>query len=508
MSYHQAVYDVRLIFEMKGETVFSLPRGKKEVPVPENLRRTELAIPNLSEREVVKHYTNLSQMNYGVDNGFYPLGSCTMKYNPKYTDVLASLPTVADVHPLEDEEGTQGSLRLLYELERALCAISGMDAVSLQPAAGAHGEFTGMLVAKAYHDARGQDRREVIVPDSAHGTNPASAAMAGYDVIVVPTGPDGCLDLKALEAAVSERTAAFMITNPNTLGIFEENIQRIAQIVHGAGGLLYYDGANLNAIMGRTSPGIMDFDIVHFNLHKTFATPHGGGGPGAGSVGVKESLEQFLPVPRVALEDGIYRLDFERPLSIGKVRSFYGNFAVLVRAYAYILREGGNGLRDASDKAVLNANYLRKRLTPAYDMPFKELRKHEFVLSARKLKDEKGVRALDLSKRLLDHGMMAPTIYFPGLVEEALMIEPTETETRETLDRFAQTMLDMAKEDARVLKDAPQNTAVRRLDEVYAAKELILSYLGLRRRLTGNLSGLRANAEGRKCESCSLILNK
>jgi glycine dehydrogenase subunit 2 len=506
MSYHQAVHDVRLIFEMRGETDFSLPRGK-EIPVPENLRRTDLALPNLSEREVVKHYTNLSQMNFGVDNGFYPLGSCTMKYNPKYADQLASLPTVTDVHPLEDEEGTQGSLRLMYELERALCAISGMDAVSLQPAAGAHGEFTGMLMVKAYHDAGGQDRREVIIPDSAHGTNPASAAMAGFDVIVVPTGPDGCLDLKALEAAVSERTAAFMITNPNTLGIFEENIERIAQIVHGAGGLLYYDGANLNAIMGRTSPGIMDFDIVHFNLHKTFATPHGGGGPGAGPVGVKSALERFLPVPRVVLDDGIYRLDFDRPLSIGKVRSFYGNFAVLVRAYAYILRQGGNGLQNASEMAVLNANYLRKRLTTVYDMPFKELRKHEFVLSARKLKDEKGVRALDLSKRLLDQGMMAPTIYFPGLVDEALMIEPTETETRETLDRFAEALIAMTKEDPQVLRDAPQNTAVRRLDEVYAAKELILSYLGLRRKMTGSLSGLRANAEGRKCESCSLILD-
>ncbi len=506
MSYRQANYDIRLIFEMKGETDFSLPRAKEVVPVPENLLRTELAIPNLSEREVVKHYTNLSQMNYGVDNGFYPLGSCTMKYNPKYADLLAALPTVADVHPLEDEEGVQGSLRLLYEMERALCAISGMDAVSLQPAAGAQGEFTGMLITKAFHDANGQDRREVIVPDSAHGTNPASAAMAGYDIIVVPTSSEGGLDIKALEEAVSERTAAFMITNPNTLGIFEENIERIAQIIHGAGGLLYYDGANLNAIMGKTSPGIMDFDIVHFNLHKTFATPHGGGGPGAGPVGVKKELERFLPVPRVVLEDGFYHLDLDRPYSIGKVRSFYGNFAVLVRAYAYILRQGGNGLKDASEKAVLNANYLRKRLTTTYNMPFKELRKHEFVLSARKLKDEKGVRAVDVSKRLLDHGMMAPTIYFPALVDEALMIEPTETETKETLDRFVEVMLAIAKEDPQLLKDAPHNTAVRRLDEVYAAKELLLSYLGIRKKMSGNLAGLRANAEGRKCESCALIL--
>ena len=507
MTYHQAVHDGRLIFEMKGETDFSLPSPRCEVPVPENLRRAELSIPNLSEREVVKHYTNLSQMNYGVDNGPYPLGSCTMKYNPKYADLLASLPTVGEVHPLVDEEGAQGSLRLMYELERALCSISGMDAVSLQPAAGAHGEFTGMLIARAYHEANRQDRREVIVPDSAHGTNPASAAMAGFEVVVVPTSPEGCVDLEALEAAVSERTAALMLTNPNTLGIFEAGIERIASIVHGAGGLLYYDGANLNAIMGRTSPGAMNFDIMHFNLHKTFATPHGGGGPGAGPVGVKKALEPFLPVPRVVLDGDAYRLDHDRPQSIGKVRSFYGNFAVLVRAYSYILRQGGNGLRGVSDRAVLNANYLRHRLTPTYDMPFKELRKHEFVLSAKRLKDEKGIRALDVSKRLLDYGTMAPTIYFPALVDEALMIEPTETESRESLDRFAEAMLAIAKEDPGLLKEAPHNTAVGRLDEVYAAKELVLSYLGLRRKLTGNLAGLRANAEGRKCESCSLLLD-
>ncbi|MBI0582657.1 MAG: aminomethyl-transferring glycine dehydrogenase subunit GcvPB [Methanomassiliicoccus sp.] len=506
MSYRQAEHDVRLIFEMKGESDLSLPPLKGKVEVPEELLRTELNIPDLSEREVVKHYTNLSQMNFGVDNGFYPLGSCTMKYNPKYADLLASLPGVADVHPFEDEDGVQGSLRLLHELERALCAISGMDAVSLQPAAGAHGEFTGMLIARAFHEANGQDRDEVIVPDSAHGTNPASAAMAGYDVVVVPTAPTGGVDLEALKAAVSERTAAFMITNPNTLGIFEEGIQDIAATVHGAGGLLYYDGANLNAIMGRTDPGTMDFDIMHFNLHKTFATPHGGGGPGAGPVGVKRALEPFLPVPRIGYEEERFFLDWDRPRSIGKVRSFYGNFAVLVRAYAYILRQGGNGLREVSDRAVLNANYLRRRLTPTYDMPFKELRKHEFVLSAKRLKDEKGVRALDIAKRLLDHGTMAPTVYFPALVDEALMIEPTETETRETLDRFADIMIAIAGEDPAVVREAPRNTSVRRIDEVYAAKELILSYLGLKKKLTGNLAGLRTNAEGRKCESCSLIL--
>jgi len=507
MSYHQADYDMKLIFERKGQTDFALPPVEKG-DIPEELLRTELNIPNLPEREVVQHYTNLSQMTYGVDNGFYPLGSCTMKYNPKYADLLASLPTVADVHPFVDEDGAQGCLRLMYELERALAAIAGMDAVSLQPAAGAHGEFTGMLLIKAYHDRIGEDRTEVIVPDAAHGTNPASAAMAGYDVVEIPSSPEGCIDLQALEAAVSPRTAALMLTNPNTLGIFESNILKVAETVHGAGGLLYYDGANLNAIMGHTSPGAMDFDVVHFNLHKTFATPHGGGGPGAGPVGVKSLLEPFLPNPRIVLEDGVYRLEHDRPHSIGKVRSFYGNFAVLVRAYAYILRQGADGLKAASENAVLNANYLRKRLTPAYDMPFKELRKHEFVLSAKRLKDEKGIRALDISKRLLDYGTMAPTIYFPALVEEALMIEPTETESRETLDRFADIMLQVAKEDPQLVKDAPLNTAVRRVDEVRAAKDLSLSYLGLRRKLTGGLAGMRTDGQAKACSWCSTILGE
>ena len=504
MRYHQAVHDVKLVFEMRGEEDL-IGAHVEEVPLPEGLRRTGLDLPDLPEREVVRHYTNLSQMTFGVDNGLYPLGSCTMKYNPKYADLLASLPEVGDVHPLEDEDGIQGSLRLMHELERALCSISGMDAVSLQPAAGAHGEFTGMLMVRAYHEARGEERREVIVPDSAHGTNPASAAMAGFEVVVVPTSSEGGVDIKALEAAVSDRTAALMLTNPNTLGIFEESIIEIARIVHGAGGLLYYDGANLNAIMGITDPGRMDFDMVHFNLHKTFATPHGGGGPGAGPVGVKKALEPFLPVPRVLREGERYRWDWDHPQSIGKVRSFYGNFAVLVRAYAYILRQGGNGLKEASLGAVLNANYLRKRLTPTYDMPFKELRKHEFVLSAQRLREERAVRALDISKRLLDHGTMAPTIYFPALVDEALMIEPTETETKETLDHFADTMLAITKEDLHLLKEAPHNTPVSRIDEVYAARSMMFSYLGLKRRISAELSGQRSNAEGGRCGSGSLL---
>jgi len=481
MSYRQARYDEPLIFELTGENDFCIS-CEEDVLVPEGMERRDLCLPEIPEREVVRHYTNLSQMNFGVDNGMYPLGSCTMKYNPKYADRLSALPTVTSVHPCQDEDSMQGALRLMHELEKALCAISGMDAVTLQPAAGAQGEFTGMLLAKAYHSAHGQERTEVIVPDSAHGTNPASAAMAGFTVIEVPSGPDGCVDLEALGAALSERTAAVMVTNPNTLGLFEKDITRLAELVHAAGALLYYDGANLNAIMGMTSPGVMDFDIVHFNLHKTFATPHGGGGPGAGPVGVKEFLEPFLPIPRIINEEGSFSLDHERADSIGKVRSFFGNFAVLVRAYAYILAQGGDGLREVSQRAVLNSNYLKSKVIGAYDMPFAELRKHEFVVSAKRLAKEKGVHATDVAKALLDKGFMSPTIYFPSLVEEALMIEPTESESKETLDRYALTLLDIAEADPQEVKAAPLSTSISRVDEVYAAKELILSWRIYQRR--------------------------
>ena len=487
--YRQAKHDRRLIMERDGRSDFDLPflheLTDKDVTVPAGMRRTDLDLPSLPEREVVKHYVNLSQMNYGVDNGLYPLGSCTMKFNPKYADYLASLTTANCIHPSQAEETVQGALQIMHELELALCEISGMDAVTLQPAAGAHGEFTGMLLTKAYHVNNGEDRDEVVIPDSAHGTNPASAAMAGYRVVEIPSSKDGSVDLEALKAAMSDRTAALMITNPSTLGIFESEIQEIAGIVHGAGALLYYDGANLNAVMGRTTPGKMDFDIVHFNLHKTFATPHGGGGPGAGPVGVKERLEPFLPVPRIVVRDAKYALDYDRPESIGKVRAFYGNFGVLLRAYAYILRMGGDGLRSASDRAVLNSNYLKKQLMDVYPLPFRELRKHEFVVSAKPLKDEKGIRALDVAKRLLDYGYHAPTIYFPSLVEEALMIEPTETETKETLDEFAAVMKRIAAEDPAVVRSAPHNTAVKKVDEVYAAKEAILSYRAYKRRGAG-----------------------
>ena len=487
--YRQARYDRRLIQEKDGRTDFQTPfdteaEALKDV-APEELLRVDLDLPSLPEREVVKHYVNLSQMTYSVDNGMYPLGSCTMKFNPKYADVLASLPTVQDIHPYQDEDTVQGALRLMRELEIALCEISGMDAVTLQPAAGAHGELTGMLLTKAYHKKLGQERTEVVIPDSAHGTNPASAAMAGFQVIEIPSSKEGKVDVEALKAAVSSKTAAFMITNPNTLGLFESDIQAVAEVVHDAGALLYYDGANLNAVMGRTTPGKMDFDVVHFNLHKTFATPHGGGGPGAGPVGAKERIEPFLPLPRIVERGGSYHLDYDRPDSIGKVRAFYGNFAVLVRAYAYILRKGGNGLKQVSERAVLNANYLKHELQDVYPVPYGGVCKHEFVVSGKKLKDEKGVRTLDGGKRLLDYGYHAPTIYFPGLVEEALMIEPTETETKETLDGFASALRRIAtEEDAETIRSAPHNAAAKRVDEVYAAKEAILSYRAYKRKMT------------------------
>src|SRR5213078_3141362 len=412
-------------------------------------------------------------MNFGIDTGFYPLGSCTMKFNPKFTEELAALPTVARIHPDQDEATVQGALRLLYELQGILAKIAGMDAVTLQPAAGAQGEYTGLLLAAAYHRDRGETRNQVILPDTAHGTNFASAGMLGYDIVEIPS-KDGRVDLKALESAAGDKTLAFMLTNPNTLGIFEEHVLEIADVVHAAGGLLYYDGANFNAILGRTSPGKMNFDIVHFNLHKTFTTPHGGGGPGAGPVGVRKALEPFLPVPQVHLNGRGYHLDYDRPKSIGKVRAWYGNFALLVRAYAYILRMGGSGLREVSERAVLNANYVRHRLSGVLDVPFGGLRKHEFVASASKLAP-KGVRTVDIAKRLMDFGYHPPTVYFPHLVEEALMIEPTETETKETLDAFVDALTEIVGEDPEILRSAPHNTAVRRVDEVRAAREPILS---------------------------------
>ncbi len=472
-GYRQARHDEPLIMEL-GD-----PEARRGPPIsglPEGLaRRSAVNIPTIPESEVVRHYTVLSQMNFGVDSGFYPLGSCTMKFNPKISESIASAPKASNLHPHQPESMVQGTLEIMHELQGMLCEIGGMDAVTLQPAAGAHGEFTGMLITRAYHEKRGDaNRTEVIMPDSAHGTNPASAAMAGYDIITIPSR-DGKVDLEALASALSGRTAAFMLTNPNTLGIFETQAMEIASMVHEAGALLYYDGANFNAIMGKTSPGKMGFDIVHFNLHKTFGTPHGGGGPGSGAVGVVERLAGFLPVPVVKkLGDG-FTLNYDIPDSIGKVQGYYGNWGVLLRAYIFIILHGADGLRHISERAVLNSNYLKKKVEDFMDIPYDGLKKHEFVASAKCMKD-RGVRALHVGKRLLDHGFHSPTVYFPLLVDEALMIEPTEDASKATLDRYADALAHICQEDPELLARAPYNTSAGLISEKEAAKNLILSY--------------------------------
>ncbi len=472
-----------LIFELSasGRTALSLPScDVPEVPVEmlipvELLTQREPQLPELSEVDVVRHFTRLSTLNYGLDSGFYPLGSCTMKYNPKVNERLARLPGFTAIHPYQPESMTQGALQLMAELQEDLCELTGMDGFTLQPAAGAHGELTGMLIIRAYHQHRGDHKRtKVIVPDAAHGTNPATAAMAGYEIIVVPSNARGGVDLEELKKVVNDEVAALMLTNPNTVGLFEENISEITKLIHDAGGLLYYDGANTNAIMGITRPGDMGFDVVHLNLHKTFSTPHGGGGPGSGPVGVKEFLAPFLPKPVVVRrEDGTYALEENLPLSIGRVRSFYANFNVLVKAYAYIRSLGGPGLRAASENAVLNANYLMSILKEHYFLPFERVCKHEFVITPKNLKAT-GVHTLDIAKRLLDYGYHPPTIYFPMIVEEAMMIEPTETESMETLDGFAKVLIQI-EEEARsqtdLVKNAPHTTVVSRFDEVAAARK-------------------------------------
>lgn len=479
--FHQAVWDEKLIIEKKGRRTISLPYEEREykIDIPEVLRRENIEINDNEDFEVLRHYVRLSQMNYGVDLNTYPLGSCTMKFNPKLSEEIVSMDQVRYIHPYQDQSTVQGALQIMYELQEYLKVIGGMDAITLQPAAGADGEFTGLLLVRAYHEDRNDlKRNEIIVPDSAHGTNPASSTMAGFNTIEIPSDKNGLVDMDALKEALSDKTAAFMITNPNTLGIFDENIKEIARLVHEKGALLYYDGANLNGIMGITTPGKMGFDIVHFNLHKTFATPHGGGGPGAGPVGVKKHLEDFLPVPLVRFDGHSYYLDYSLKKTIGKVTGFYGNFGVLVRAWAYIKMQGGDGLKKVTERAVLNTNYLRKRLQGYYDLPYKELRKHEVVFSGSNLK-KYGIRTLDVAKRMLDYGIHAPTIYFPLIVEEALMIEPTETESKENLDRLADVMINIAqeaKEDPEKLKNAPYNTAVRRIDEVEAARNPILTW--------------------------------
>lgn len=476
-----------LIFEISrpGRKAFSLPGC--DVPeealdrlIPaELLREVSPRLPEVSEIEAVRHFTQLSRRNHGVDSGFYPLGSCTMKYNPKVNEDVSRLDGFAKVHPYQPEETVQGCLELLYNMDKMLAEITGMERVSLQPAAGAHGELAGLMIMKAYHEHRGETgRTKIVVPDSAHGTNPASAAVAGFDVIEVKSNARGGVDLEALKAVMSEEIAGLMLTNPSTLGLFEENIREIADIVHRAGGLLYYDGANTNAIMGIARPGDMGFDIVHLNLHKTFGTPHGGGGPGSGPVGVKKDLVPFLPAPVAECEEGRYLLDYDRPLSIGRVKSFYGNFSVAVKAYAYIRTMGPDGLRRVSEAAVLNANYMMNKLKAYYHLPYDRICMHEFVLSGQKQK-EKGVSTLDIAKRLLDFGYHPPTVYFPLIVKEALMIEPTETESKETLDAFIQAMAQIAREadsEPDKVKDAPHTTVVARLDESKAARNQVLRW--------------------------------
>jgi glycine dehydrogenase subunit 2 len=478
---------VPLIFELStpGKRAVTFP--KADVPtvdiasvIPADMIRKQApALPEVSEIEAVRHFTQLSRRNHGVDVDFYPLGSCTMKYNPKVNEAAARIPGIAATHPLQPAETVQGNLKLLYTMEAWLCEVTGMDRMTFQPAAGAHGELTGILLIKAYHESRKDTaRRKVIVPDSAHGTNPATAAMAGFEVVSVKSNPDGSVDLDALRAVVGPDTAALMMTNPSTLGLFDPHVKDVADIIHQAGGLVYYDGANMNAIMGYARPGDMGFDVVHLNLHKTFSTPHGGGGPGSGPVGVKKILEPFLPVPVVQKQGEQFVWDWNRPQSIGKMHGFWGNFGVVARAYAYTLAYGPE-LKEVSEYAVLNANYVMAHLRKFYDLAFDRFCMHECVLSAKTLKNEVGVKTLDVAKRLLDEGVHPPTIYFPLIVEEALMIEPTETEDKATLDRFINAMVQIykeAKEDPERVKSAPHTTVVGRLDEALAARKPNLRY--------------------------------
>jgi glycine dehydrogenase subunit 2 len=473
---------MKLIYEKSraGRRAGRIPDpGVEAAQVPAELARSQPPrLPELAEPELVRHFTELSTRTFGIDTGFYPLGSCTMKYNPRINERAVGLPGFADLHPHQEEEGAQGALELMWRLQEMLAEVVGLDAVTLQPAAGSQGELTGLTLMRAYFADRGEDRTEVVIPDTAHGTNPASVAMAGYTLVRVQTDTRGNVDVDDLRGKVGEHTAGLMLTNPSTLGLFEERISEIADIFHSAGALLYYDGANLNAVCGISRPGDMGFDIVHYNLHKTFSQPHGGGGPGGGPVAVRRDLEPFLPVPTVVRDGDAFRFDYDRPKTIGKVRGFGGPFGVFVRAYAF-MRMWGPGLRDMSEVAVLNANYVLSRLRDTYDLPVDRHCMHEFVVSARNLKREHGITALDVAKRLMDHGFHPPTIYFPLIVAEAMMIEPTETETRETLDAFCDAMLAIAQEaadDPRTLKDAPHTRPVSRLDEAAAAKRLLVRY--------------------------------
>ncbi|MFO7983145.1 MAG: aminomethyl-transferring glycine dehydrogenase subunit GcvPB [Desulfuromonadales bacterium] len=473
------ILNEKLLFEHSdsGRRGYRLP--KLDVPpvtLDPALSRNEVeGMPELSEVDVVRHFTRLSTWNYGVDSGFYPLGSCTMKYNPKINEMAARLPGFTGVHPHTPEELSQGALKLIWKLQDALSEISGFPGMTLQPAAGAQGELAGMLVIRAWHEANGNPRRKVLIPDTAHGTNPATAALCGYEV--VPLESDGTLSVEAVRECMDDEVAALMVTNPNTLGLFESQIREICDVVHEGGGLVYCDGANLNALMGIARPGDMGIDVMHFNLHKTFSTPHGGGGPGAGPVGVCEKLVPFLPAPVVVRDNDTYRLDVDRPHSIGRMKAFHGHFGILVRAYAYILTMGAEGLKRASEMAVLNANYIRARLEDTYHLPYKGRSLHEVVFSDKNLGG--GCKTLDVAKRLLDYGFHPPTVYFPLVVQGAIMIEPTETESLEVLDEFCDTMVQIAKESdeqPQLLQQAPTRTKIRRLDEATAARKPILRW--------------------------------
>jgi glycine dehydrogenase subunit 2 len=436
--------------------------------------RDELDLPEVAEIDLVRHYTNLSRRNFGVDLGFYPLGSCTMKYNPKINETVAALPEFTSLHPYAPHEFAQGNLHLIFTMQRLLSNIFGMAEFTLQPAAGAHGELTGVMMIKKYFEQKGEKRRIVLIPDTAHGTNPASGALCGFETVTLHSNSEGGVDLEHLEELMSEEVAALMLTNPNTLGLFERNIEKVAQIVHDKGGLLYGDGANANAFLGKTRPGDMGFDVIQLNLHKTFSTPHGGGGPGSGPVGVSTKLIDFLPVPRIVRKEHDFHWSENFPHTIGRVRSFYGNFNVVVKAYAYIRSLGSTGLKRAAEMAVLNANYIKEILKPYYDLPYDRVCMHECVFSGRKQVAESGVHTTDIAKRLIDYHYHPPTIYFPLIVPEAIMIEPTETESKETLDNFCAAMIAIAreaKENPQHVKDAPLTTPVKRLDEVQAARK-------------------------------------
>ncbi|MEF8848348.1 MAG: aminomethyl-transferring glycine dehydrogenase subunit GcvPB [Candidatus Thermoplasmatota archaeon] len=477
--YRSAKYDEPLLNQIKHK---SEETKKPKIDIPDSLKGDgKTGLPDLDETQVVRHFHRLSQMNYGIDNGIYPLGSCTMKYNPRLCEKIAGWQEFSETSPSQPVSMTQGNLQIMFELERMLCEITGMDYFCLQPAAGAQGEFLGMLLTDAYYEYNDESQRnEIILPDTSHGTNPASATMAGYKLTEIPSNEEGTVDLKALEKALSDKTACFMLTNPNTLGIFESDILKISEMVHDAGALLYYDGANMNANMGVTRPGDMGFDIVHLNPHKTFSAPHGGGGPGSGPIGVNMKLEKFLPVPRIVKKKNQYMLDYDAPESIGKIKADFGNFPVILKAYVYITMMGKDGLKKASEQAVLNCNYLKEKIKQSknnmYELPYRNLRKHEFVISCQKLKKEKDVKALDVAKRLLDHGLHPPTIYFPLIVKEALMIEPTETESKEDLDRYVETLIKISQEKTEEVKDSPKNTPVKRIDEVKATKKPVLKW--------------------------------